>query len=158
MEQNAWSSQQINIIETLTLDFTSKQINKYHINWLKRLIRKTDSYQGGCITCKELCQSIDTLILELEKIKSDPKYNSPNYFTLLNSFYDHLKKDHKVVDQRHYMNRGVIIGVFLGVGASLLLKYILPEYVQYGLYIGVLAGFVIGLQLDKKATSEDRVL
>lgn len=158
MEQNTWSSQQINIIETLTQDFSPKQINKYHINWLKRLITKAESFQNECTTCKDLCVSVETIITELEHIKVDSKYNASHYFDLLNHFFDHLKKQHKIVEQRHYMNRGVIIGVILGIFASLIMKYFAPEQMQYGLYVGVLAGFIIGLQLDKKAISENRVL
>lgn len=158
MEQNTWSSLQINAIEVLTQDFTSKQINKYHINWLKRLMVKADSFQSNCQTCKNLCESVEEIINQLQKIQADPNYVSPNYFNLLNNFYDHLKKEHKVVEIRHYVNRGVIVGVILGVFLSLVLKYLMPEYMQYGLYITVLSGFVIGLQLDKKAASENRVL
>lgn len=158
MEQNTWSSGQINNIENLTQDFSPKEMNKYHIHWLKRLIRKTDAFQAECATCKTLCESVTSMLLELENIKSDPKYNSKIYYSQLNGFYDHLRKVHKIVEQRHYVNRGVIIGVLGGIAASLIMKYIMPEYMQYGLYIGVLTGFVIGLKLDKNAISEDRVL
>ncbi|PKM94229.1 MAG: hypothetical protein CVU84_12265 [Firmicutes bacterium HGW-Firmicutes-1] len=158
MEQSTWYLELIDKIEAVTNGFSEKETKKYQINWLKKLLVKVDLFQSSCTECCELKTEVETLLTELSFIKTQSNHDTTQYFKIMDTIYKHLKTRHKIVEIRHYVNFGVIIGVVLGIIVSITLKNYIPGALKYGMYVSVLAGFVIGLYLDKKAVTENRVI
>ncbi|PKM52282.1 MAG: hypothetical protein CVV02_02650 [Firmicutes bacterium HGW-Firmicutes-7] len=158
MEHSIWYIELCDKIDALTSEFTEKETKKYQINWLKKLLDKLDYFQESCSDCVELKNSMDNLLIDLELIKNDPNHSTDQYFTSINNLYQHLKTSHKVVVSRHYVHLGIIAGVIIGLIITFVFKDLIPGTMKYGFNTSIIIGFATGFYLDKKATSEYRML
>lgn len=158
MENSIWYNEQISQIDSIIAAHSKAELSKFKIGWLIKLIRKVDEFQESCPTCLEFKTLVETIIVELDLLSKDPSKDKSNYAAQLSSIHTHLKTVHRVVLVRHYMHLGVIFGVILGLVITFSFMNSNSDIEKYGLWIGVIPGYLIGLYLDKKADSEGRVI
>lgn len=159
MENSIWYNEHNDHLNSIIERFSKAELTKYKIGQLFRLMRKVDEYSESCPICSELKAIIETLILELDSLHTiDSVHNIDSYNAQLLSLHKHLKTAHHVVAVKHYMHLCVILGVIVGLIVSLLFMNVSEEVEKYGFWGVILIGYLIGRQLDVKATSEGRVL
>jgi len=85
--------------------------------------------------------------------KCSTKEKRKSYFKTINNIIKHLQKQHKLVNEGHYIGIGMAIGA--GIGTALGAIF---ENPGVGTGIGTAVGLAIGTYLDKKAKKEGRII
>ncbi len=128
--------------------FTEKEIKRYNLEIVPRIIDRLEGLQGECQDCADLLQKVPELIALLPDLRTD-KSNRKQFRRLHNKMEQHLAGKHKIVRKGHHTGTYMFLGMMFGIifadkGA--------------GLAIGLAVGLAIGVSLDKKAEKEGRVL
>jgi len=139
---------------------------RYKLPLLLRVAKRVASLSLEC----EECQGLKSQITRLCKnLAHSPRMTGKEYgshLTIIKSINRHLKRKHKLVDERQYIKRFVSIGVAFGL-SLVILGYILLNFgitilvlsvTLPALIIRILFGYTIGYFLDKRAKRKGRVI
>jgi len=130
-----------------------KDAKKYKLDLLLRVANKVDSFSSQCGECQMSQQDITTLTQGLGYLAQWSKERRKSHFKTIDTIIKHLRKQHKLITEGHYIGIGLAIGIGIGavLGAALGNPGIGPA-------IGTAIGLAIGSYLDKKAKKEGRVI
>ena len=135
-----------------TLD--KKGAKKYKLDLLLRIAKRVDDFSYTCEECQAYKQEITRLIADLGNLIQLPSKEARRSYTkAINTIVKHLKKEHELVSEGHYL--GIGMGFGTGIGAALGVALGNPGL---GPALGVAIGLAIGSYLDKKAKKEGRVI
>ena len=139
---------------------------RYKLSLFIRLTRRVAGFSTDC----EECRSLKSQITELsEDLTYSPQMSSKeygDYLTTIKSITKHLKRKHRLVDEKQYIKR------FVSIGAAFGLSLVMSGYVliNFGITVLVLSitlpalvirvvfGYVVGYLLDKRAKKQGRVI
>lgn len=141
-EDKNYQDKLIDIIE----DLPEKEVRRSKLDLLQRIIARTDEYENDCEICKNN-QSI------LENIVTKIHYSDQSYLEDMKAIKNHLIKNHKLLEEGHYMSLCMIYGIAIGTGLGVVLENI-PIFVSAGLTMGV----AVGVAMDAKAKKDKKVL
>jgi len=130
-----------------------KDQKKYKLDLLLRITERVDTFSSECGECQMLQPDITQLTQDLGYIVHTPKEKRKSYFKTINNIIKHLQKQHKLVNEGHYIGIGMAIGA--GIGTALGAIF---ENPGVGTGIGTAVGLAIGTYLDKKAKKEGRII
>ena len=130
-----------------------KAAKKYKLDLLLRVAGRVNSFLSRCGECQIFQQDITQLTQDLGYIVQASKEKRKGYFKTLNNIIKHLQKQHKLVNEGHYIGIGMAIGA--GIGTALGAIF---ENPGVGTVIGTAIGLAIGAYLDKKAKKEGRII
>ena len=130
-----------------------KDAKKYKLDVLLRIAGRVDNFLSRCGECQIFQQDITQLTQDLGYIVQASKEKRKGYFKTMNNIIKHLQKQHKLVNEGHYIGIGMAIGA--GIGTALGAIF---ENPGVGTGIGTAVGLAIGGYLDKKAKNEGKVI
>jgi hypothetical protein len=139
---------------------------RYKLPLLLRLAKRVASLSLDCEECQGLKSQITGLSENLAYSSRMTGKEYRSYLTSIKSINRHLKRKHKLVDERQYIKRFVSIGITFGL-SLVILGYILLNFgitilvisvTLPALIIRVLFGYTIGYFLDKRAKRQGRVI
>jgi len=130
-----------------------KDAKKYKLDLLLRIAGRVDSFLSRCGECQIFQQDITQLTQDLGYIVQASKEKRKSYFKTINHIIKHLQKQHKLVNEGHYIGIGMAIGA--GIGTALGAIF---ENLGIGTGIGTAIGLAIGAYLDKKAKKEGLII
>ena len=141
-------------IVTHRASLNPKDYKKYKLDLLLRVSGRVDSFSALCGTCQLAQQEIGELIRNFGNLIHIPdKEGRKRHVQKINRIVNHLKKQHKLVTEKQFLNLGMAIGA--GAGTALAA---IPGNAGIGTGMGVAIGMGIGSYLDKKAKKEGRVI
>ncbi len=128
--------------------FTEKEIKRYNLDIVPRIIDRMEGLQSECQECAEFLHKVPELTALLPDIRND-RLKRKQLRRLRNKMEQHLASKHEIVRKGHHAGTFMFLGMMFGIifmdkGA--------------GIAIGLAVGLAIGAGLDKKAEKEGRVL
>jgi hypothetical protein len=139
---------------------------RYKLSLLIRVTRRVAGFSTDCEECRRLKSQITGLSEDLICSPQMTPEEYGNYLTTIKSITKHLKRKHRLVDEKQYIKRFVSIGAAFGLSlvmsglvlinfgiTVLVLSITLPALV-----IRVTFGYAVGYLLDKRARKQGRVI
>ncbi len=139
---------------------------RYKLSLFIRVTRRVAGFSTDCEECRSLKSQITKLSEELIYSPQMIPQEYGNYLTTIKSITRHLKRKHRLVDEKQYIKRFVSIAAALGLSlvmsgfvlinfgiTVLVLSLTLPALV-----IRVIFGYAVGYLLDNRAKKQDRVI
>jgi hypothetical protein len=152
--QSDWLNNTKRQIGLLKDTLGDKKYKKYKLPLLLCLAERVAQFYPQCGQCHILQRDISGLIQEIGSLTQFPDKNrQKSYFKTMDMIVQHLRKQHKLVNEGYYMGIGIAIGTGFGVALGVAMRQ-----VGGGIPIGVGIGLTIGVALDAKAKKEGRVL
>jgi hypothetical protein len=139
---------------------------KWKIPLLKRLSKKVDSFSRECDECQRIKHQLESLGWYLAHKQGIVRQEYKNYQSTIKRIVYHLKRKHRLVNDRQYVKRFVATSFVLGL-VLILFGYIL---LHFGITILVLSitipalfgriifSYAIGHLLDIRAKKQGRVI
>ena len=139
---------------------------RYKLSLFIRVTRRVAGFLTDCEECRSLKSQITGLSEALIYSPQMTPKAYENYLTIIKSITRHLKRKHRLVDEKQYIKRFVSIGAAFGLSlvisgfvlinfgiTVLVLTITLPALV-----IRVIFGYAVGYLLDKRAKKKGRVI
>ncbi|MFC1964108.1 hypothetical protein ACFLV1_01865 [Chloroflexota bacterium] len=139
---------------------------RYKLSLFIRMTRRIADFSTDCEECQVLKSQITEVSEELRYSPQMTPKEYGNYLTTIKSINRHLKRKHRLVDEKQYIKRFVSISAALGLslvmsgfvlinfGITLLaLSVTLPALV-----IRVICSYAVGYLLDNRARKQGRVI
>ena len=139
---------------------------RYKLSLFIRVTRRVAGFSTDCEECRSLKSQITELSEDLIYSPQMTPKEYGNYLTTIKSITKHLKRKHRLVDEKQYIKRFVSIGAAFGLSlvmsgfvlinfgiTVLVLSITLPALV-----IRVIFGYAVGYLLDNRAKKQDRVI
>ncbi|MCD4829535.1 MAG: hypothetical protein K8R90_08940 [Candidatus Cloacimonetes bacterium] len=136
---------------TDSLGLTKRQVKRYSLDLLPRIIARLEENAPECETCRQLAQDSDYMLSLLPQIPNS-RAERRTFKRRLKKMENHLLKAHRIVREGYYL--AICAGIGASFGAALIAATDNPGFVGVGVALGV----GIGATLDKKARDESRVL
>lgn len=139
---------------------------RYKLSLFIRVTRRVASFSTHCEECRSLKSQITKLSEDLIYSPQMTPKEYGNYLTTIKSITKHLKRKHRLVDEKQYIKRFVSIGAAFGL-ALVMSGYVLINFgitvlvlsiTLPALVIRVIFGYAVGYLLDKRAKKQDRVI
>ena len=148
-------------LDTIKEKYNEKDIKKYRLNLLERIIKRLTVFSSECVECEKFKEKIAGLVKESENIAAASGKKRKDYFKDINLIVGHLQKKHSLVAEGYYIAIFLSVGMSIGVAFGLLLGTSLDNP-GAGLPIGIGAGLSIGIGIgaarDKKAKDDGKVI
>ena len=164
--REVWHTDISGQIEELRDQLSIEEEKRYKLAVLLRLTRRVVDFSVDCQYCQDLKGSIRALYKMLRDTPHMSSGEYKEYLAVFKGITKHLKKEHKLVDERQYLKRFVSLAatfgltliafgyVLLNFGITILvLSITLPA-----LFVRMIFGYTIGYLLDKRAKKQGRVI
>lgn len=152
--QSDWLNNTKGQIGLLKDTLGDKGYKKYKLPLLLCVAERVTQFYPQCGQCQIFQRDISGLIQDIVSLTQFPdKDRQKSYFNTIRRIVQHLRKQHKLVNEGYYMGIGIAIGSGLGVALGAAMRQ-----VGGGIPIGVGIGLAIGAALDAKAKKEGRIL
>ena len=137
--------------------------NKFKLDLLKRITRRTDEFAPKCKSCKKKKMKITLLVKNLQDIVAHPNAEHPDYFKQLKEFSNHLQITHKLLKEHQYMAALIIAGLVLGTIAGLIIgQAVKPENYFFAVFASIIIGGGLGAEVERliilNAKKKDKVI
>jgi hypothetical protein len=142
------------------------EIRKYKLPMLLRISDRVAEYCTECQQCRQFQDQITRLTENLKDTSPMTDTARKGHLKTIEFITQHLKKEHKLVEERHYLKRFVSIAVAGGIsliafgymmlnfGITLLVISItLPA-----LFVRLIFGYILGFFMDRRAKKKGRVI
>ncbi|MFC2015285.1 hypothetical protein ACFLUP_04790 [Chloroflexota bacterium] len=152
--QSNWQDGITERINQLKETLNEKDYKKYKLNLLLCVAQRVSEFSPECGQCQIAQQDISTLAQDLGYlVQTADKDRRKTHLKAIDRIVSHLRKEHKLVTEGHYMGIGMVFGSSIGVALGAI-----GDNVGSGIPIGVGIGIAIGAALDAKAKKEGRVI
>jgi len=139
---------------------------RYKLSLFLSITKRVTSFSTDCEECRNLRNQITELSKNLICSQQMTPKEYGNYMTTIKSITKHLKRKHRLVDEKQYVKR------FVSIGAAFGLSLVMSGYVliSYGinvlvlsitlpaLIMRVISGYAVGFLLDRRAKKQGRVI
>jgi len=139
---------------------------RYQLPQLLRLARRVTTFSNEC----EICRSLQAKIAQLSENLPDQlpmtRQHLKEYLYVIKSIIRHLKRSHRLVEERFYIKRYVFIGFTFGILVVLLglilinfgITLLALNITVAALITRVMFGCAVGYFMDRRARRQGRVL
>ena len=140
--------------------------SRYKLSLFLRMAERVACFSDDCEGCQDLRTKITGLKEDLICSQQMTPEEYGNYRTTIKGITRHLKRKHRLVDERQYIKRFVSASVALGL-SLIMFGYILLSFgitvlvlsiTLPALILRVIFGGTIGYLLDKRAKRQGRVI
>ena len=151
---NEWFDSIKKQIELLKSSLSERDYKKYKLHLLLCVAERVTQFSHECSQCQIFLQDIYALSQDVGNlVQVADKERQQGYFKSMGKITNHLKDQHKLVDEGYY------VGMWMGLGIALGLPIGIPlGNIAWGLPIGLAIGVAIGTSLDAKAKREGRII
>ena len=152
--RSRWYYDTANQVYQLKNTLSQKDYKKYRLNLFIGVAQRVDELSPACKLCQFSKQNISTLTQNVSNlIQLADKDGMKTHLMTINMVINHLKKQHKLVEEGHYTYLWSPLGTAIGViiGTSM-------QYIGIGILVGWIIGTGVGGVLDIKARKGGRTL
>jgi hypothetical protein len=141
-------------VDQLKNALSEKDYRKYRLNLLNGLAQRVDELSPACKHCYFFKQAISTLAQNASNlIPLADKDGMKAHLLTITIIINHLKKQHKLVEESHFTNLLYPLGAAMGAVLGIFMPHIV-----IGILAGAVIGIVVGVVLDNKAKKENRII
>jgi len=138
----------------------------YQIPIILRLAKRVTALSAECKVCQGLQNQIINLSTDLADLPGRTNQSFKGYLGIVKNIIKHLKRTHRLVEERQYIKRYVLIGLTFGLSLVLLCLILLNfgitlltlNVALLAMVTRIIIGYVIGFFLDKRAKKLGKVL
>ena len=139
---------------------------KWQLPLLRRLVVRIDDFSGECEECRDIKYKLKSLSRYLANPQQIAWWYSRTCQTTIRSIVHHLRRKHRLVNEKQYTKRFVstsfLIGLFIIILGHVLISFgntILALSITIpALFARVIFGYTIGYLLDFRAKRQGRVI
>ena len=164
--QEVWYTNISRQIEELRDQLSIKEEKRYKLAVLLRLAKRVADFSNNCQHCHYSKGRIRLLFETLRNIPQMSPGEYKDYQAVIKDITRHLKKEHRLVDEKQYLKRFVSLAATLGLtliafGYVLLnfgITILVLSFTLPALFVRMIFGYTIGYLLDKRAKKQGRVI
>ncbi|MDG5789337.1 hypothetical protein QA612_17895 [Evansella sp. AB-P1] len=147
----------IGLLKKLQHSIDKKVANKLALSKCERMIKKMDEFSTECEGCNLQLSALEDHLKDIsQKQKGNQLYEEDivQHKRKVNDMISHLRKQHKLVAEGHYLSTYMALGTSLG----LVFGIAVFDNVGMGLPIGIAIGLAIGSGLDGDAKKKGKTI
>jgi hypothetical protein len=164
--QDGWVRNIAAEIGDLKSRLNPSETRKYKIPMLLRISDRVAEYCAECQQCRQFKGQIARLIENLYDASPMTDAARKDHLKTIDIITRHLKKKHRLIEERHYLKRFVSIAVAGGI-SLIAFGYMLLSFGITLLVIGItlpalfvrlIFGYTLGFFMDRRAKKKGRVI
>ncbi len=149
-----------------TTELPVYEINRYRLPQLFRLARQVVSFSSECEICSDLQIQIAQFNADLSNQPLMSRQSLNEYLNMIKDITRHLKRSHRLVEERHYIKQFVFTGFSFGISIVLLglillnfgITMLALNITLTALTTRVAFGYMAGYFMDRRARKQGRVI
>ncbi len=152
-EREIWVEKALAEIANKTLAFSPREKLSTKIRYLEKVLEKIPTMELSDEDWEEFTNKSDKVLAKLPQKVDGQTLICRDYLKALSDFRNYVRQNFKLVPRGFYLRIFLVLGIILGLvfGA-------LSGQIAIGALLGIGLGLIIGSFLDKKSTSQNKVL
>lgn len=148
-----WATELIETITHSTSSFTSKELKKYKVGLIRRLIEQVDKLDDSCEGCQEIKAKFFQIVELLSQIRTAPRKEKKQFKSLIEAVSKHLREKHRLYTEGYFISLGMIFGLIFGaaLGSSF-------GNISIGPGVGLAFGLGIGAIIEESYKKDGRII
>ncbi len=157
-----WAKKQNNEIELKKEEIFKRDYKFFKIDRLEKINERIDVFSDNCDYCQNSKSELEDIVKKLpEYINGSPGMRS-EYEKRTEKIVKHLKQKHGLVPDRYYSSLYSFLGLLFGSATGLIVFFIEPGFLKWGIFAGFTAGLIVGRiyghKKDKIKKTENLIL
>ena len=151
---NLYADKSIALIKWMKHRVDESLITKLDLVKLERVINRLDKNTYNCDVCNQHLSELEEYLLDLEFKRKTGKLRSMDFNQheqKIKVMISHLKKEHKLKSEGHYLNMYIPITAGFGV----LLGLTLYHNIISAIFVGIILGIAVGYNFDNDNNQKD---